>query len=540
MKTKTKLNFLHHRSKVASLALFFILLAPQAAFAQATPVCDPLPEDPALLAQCNETYGTNPTGSNSPVGDVMDGPNNGVHGMATAYSPVNDTTFFATTDVQHVFGQMYRGKDMVKFGNMFRVDQGNYGGAPHVLYNSRDNNFFVAWSDERTGDNQARVYGRVYSAEGAPLGNDFPIYTESIAYFDDIAYDATNNVFIVYAQNHSRTISADGQTRSEITNLPSTPGPAVWEGGYSTTYNSHSNQYWTVYQYGTYSDLPNEDIRIMFRRMDASTRQYVGEPMQLNITNVGRNRFGSPQIEYSATDGAALVLWQEYGLDGGVLGVSGATVYDNLTVSGPYTVLSLQTYGASEFFGGAKNLKYNPFTNTFAFAGEDFNGATTYVEMTSSGVILDTTEAIPHTVGSNGNFMPGVGYNKYGFLAFTTVNYASPKFVQVNSPYSNTGSTPTTPFVRPRSNLNSSNVSQLVSQIYVWSLGVAGMAAVTMSVVGGYMIMTARGNGGQVSRGKEYLTASLIGLVLLMAAFLILNTINSDLTNFSINLDAIK
>lgn len=77
-------------------------------------------------------------------------------------------------------------------------------------------------------------------------------------------------------------------------------------------------------------------------------------------------------------------------------------------------------------------------------------------------------------------------------------------------------------------------LGKCVSQIYIWSLGVSGLLAVAVSVIGGYYVMTARGNGQQASKGKSMIYSSIAGLVLLMGAYLLLNTINSDLTNFSI------
>ncbi len=82
------------------------------------------------------------------------------------------------------------------------------------------------------------------------------------------------------------------------------------------------------------------------------------------------------------------------------------------------------------------------------------------------------------------------------------------------------------------------NIGLCVARIYIWSIGVSGLLAVLMSVLGGYLIMSARGNGAQVQKGKDYIYSSLIGMVLLLAAYLILNTINTDLTNFNVDLNA--
>jgi hypothetical protein len=54
-----------------------------------------------------------------------------------------------------------------------------------------------------------------------------------------------------------------------------------------------------------------------------------------------------------------------------------------------------------------------------------------------------------------------------------------------------------------------------------------------MIVFGGYKVMSAGGNASRARDGKSYIYSSLVGLVLLLASYLILNTINTDLTDFT-------
>lgn len=72
-----------------------------------------------------------------------------------------------------------------------------------------------------------------------------------------------------------------------------------------------------------------------------------------------------------------------------------------------------------------------------------------------------------------------------------------------------------------------------VSQVYVWSLGLSVLLALCATVYGGFVYMTAQGNGAKTTKGKSYIYSSIVGLVLLFGAYLLLNTINSDLTNFT-------
>ena len=72
-----------------------------------------------------------------------------------------------------------------------------------------------------------------------------------------------------------------------------------------------------------------------------------------------------------------------------------------------------------------------------------------------------------------------------------------------------------------------------VNKIYLISMAAAAILAVIMTIVGGFMVMTARGNAQQAASGKSYLASSIIGLILLLGAFVILNTIHPQFTNFN-------
>ncbi|HYE22322.1 MAG TPA: hypothetical protein VD998_01890 [Verrucomicrobiae bacterium] len=80
---------------------------------------------------------------------------------------------------------------------------------------------------------------------------------------------------------------------------------------------------------------------------------------------------------------------------------------------------------------------------------------------------------------------------------------------------------------------NQGQLGRCVSQIYLWSLGVAGILGVFMGVIGGYLVITSAGNAERATRGKSYLYSSILGIVLLLGAYLILSAINPDLTNFT-------
>ncbi|MBI4090033.1 MAG: hypothetical protein HY421_01395 [Candidatus Kerfeldbacteria bacterium] len=68
-----------------------------------------------------------------------------------------------------------------------------------------------------------------------------------------------------------------------------------------------------------------------------------------------------------------------------------------------------------------------------------------------------------------------------------------------------------------------------VSNFYVFFAGVAGILAVVMMMWGGFHYITAAGNPQRMNEGKEIISNAVIGLVLLLTSYLLLNTVNPRL-----------
>ena len=79
---------------------------------------------------------------------------------------------------------------------------------------------------------------------------------------------------------------------------------------------------------------------------------------------------------------------------------------------------------------------------------------------------------------------------------------------------------------------SAASLPKCVNKIYVWALGLSVILALLMLILGGYYVMTARGNAEQASKGKEFIASALVGVVLLFAAYLLLNQINPNLVKF--------
>src|SRR3989344_6124407 len=78
-------------------------------------------------------------------------------------------------------------------------------------------------------------------------------------------------------------------------------------------------------------------------------------------------------------------------------------------------------------------------------------------------------------------------------------------------------------------NINSPDgqtLSQVVAWFYYFILWIAGFATFVMMIVGGVKWLTSAGNPNQISDAKDQIKNAILGLLLILAAFIILQTIN--------------
>jgi Type IV secretion system pilin len=88
----------------------------------------------------------------------------------------------------------------------------------------------------------------------------------------------------------------------------------------------------------------------------------------------------------------------------------------------------------------------------------------------------------------------------------------------------------------PGSNANttSSPPGAFVANIYQFALMIGGVLAFGVIVYGGVKYMTSSGNPSGQSDAKEWIEAALLGLLLLVGAYFILNVVNPQLTNLNL------
>ena len=557
-------NLIRNRAVVA--ALFFILLAGSLPVqAQVRPYqdgyvweegsyiapvapdyCDPLPEDTVQLQECMSFLGSEGQASvyQEEVLPSTTAVGAGAHGMSSAYNPSNDTILFVSTNAAatSILGRIYNATTMAPVSDQFTIDQGNLDSSgPRAVYNPEVNSYLVVWQDERPSNDRSSVYGRTVDATGSFTGPDFPIVNDINVRLGDVVLDQTNDRYSVgYDHIPSgpgvKTVDFSGA----VTGTASFGQPTPYMlGSSSVTYNSNLNEYWTTYvTVATFAGTKDQDERIMFSRMNAATMAPVGEPVQLSYTRPGRGLIESPKISYSAEDGAALVVWREsLRVQAGTSEIFGKTITDGLNVSDEYPVLTSTTQTGANTYGYPSNLNFNPSTNTFGLAVETGTGSVMYLEMLSSGYIVESKEVGATSTTGATNTNPGVGATSSGFISYTSTNNTTSSITPISSNFkSSPASAVSAPAATPAGPIlnNTAEFATVLSRTYVMALGLSALLAVIMSVFGGYLVMSARGNGAQVSRGKEYITSSIIGMVLLMSAYLILNTVNPDLVRFDL------
>lgn len=81
--------------------------------------------------------------------------------------------------------------------------------------------------------------------------------------------------------------------------------------------------------------------------------------------------------------------------------------------------------------------------------------------------------------------------------------------------------------------LNADSIPKLIGQIIDIALGIAGAIAVLFVIVGGFQYMTAGGSDDQVKKGKATIFNALIGIVLIVLAYAIVNVVVTLVTRNS-------
>ena len=74
-------------------------------------------------------------------------------------------------------------------------------------------------------------------------------------------------------------------------------------------------------------------------------------------------------------------------------------------------------------------------------------------------------------------------------------------------------------------------IARYISAIYNYGVGIVGILAALMLMIGGIIWLTAAGSSSKIEQAKSFIGSSLTGMALVLTAYILLNTINPDLVN---------
>ena len=74
------------------------------------------------------------------------------------------------------------------------------------------------------------------------------------------------------------------------------------------------------------------------------------------------------------------------------------------------------------------------------------------------------------------------------------------------------------------------DLNQIIAWFYYFVISIAGIAAFVMLVWGGFNWLTSTGNPGKITEAKDRIYSAFLGLLLILASYLIIQVINPELT----------
>jgi len=80
------------------------------------------------------------------------------------------------------------------------------------------------------------------------------------------------------------------------------------------------------------------------------------------------------------------------------------------------------------------------------------------------------------------------------------------------------------------------DLNKLIAWFYYFIVGISGFATFIMLVWGGFQWLTSAGSPARISDAKDRISSAVLGLVIILASFLILKVINPELISLRLDL----
>jgi len=84
------------------------------------------------------------------------------------------------------------------------------------------------------------------------------------------------------------------------------------------------------------------------------------------------------------------------------------------------------------------------------------------------------------------------------------------------------------------------NVTGMVKYLYEWGIALGGLVTFIALIIGGFQYLTSMGEPAKITEAKDRIQSAFLGLILLLSSWLILTTINPQLTTFKAELELVE
>lgn len=78
------------------------------------------------------------------------------------------------------------------------------------------------------------------------------------------------------------------------------------------------------------------------------------------------------------------------------------------------------------------------------------------------------------------------------------------------------------------------DLNEILAWFYYFIIGISGIASFAMLVWAGFLWLTSTGDTGKITEAKDRITSAILGLVLILSSYLILQVINPELTTLQL------
>ena len=249
---------------------------------------------------------------------------------------------------------------------------------PFAAYNGTDNQYLVIWDDRRDrATNGQDLYGQILSAQGEPIGHNFPIAAgpddegratvvynaidqQYLAVWEDSRNLATNGVDI-----YGQRLSNDGRLLGEAIPVSTAPMPQARP---YVAHNSQTNEYLVVFRDDRNMGTPTG--RDIYGQRMAADGRLLGDNFPVS-TAPGAQNF--PSVAYNGTDNEYLVVWWE---DRNAA-TSGDDIYGQRLSSTGVPLGGDLAIATAPRAQGDPSVTYNPVANEYLVVWEDGRDFTT-------------------------------------------------------------------------------------------------------------------------------------------------------------------